>query len=212
MTTSGAGSIGLLATGSGESETPAPSQITVQGVTVSTSGAAVAGGPTANEIEVDNGAMANITNGSVTTAAPANGAVGVAATGGAQVTISGTTINSNGNGSQGLFVTGSGSSLTASGLTVTASGNNDLITGFNPGAASNNAFGGVFHWRDAVDKHFDVDDDGDASLRGLYRGPRGDDAHRGHDHHARETTPSPAPPPPSRARGAGRRRSSPAPS
>ena len=85
--------------------------------------------------------MANITGGSVTTAAPANGAVGVAATGGAQVTISGTTINSNGNGSQGLFVTGSGSSLTASGLTVTASGNNDLVTGFNPGAARNNAFG-----------------------------------------------------------------------
>jgi hypothetical protein len=140
VTTSGAGSIGLLATGLGESETPAPSQITVEGVTVSTSGAAVSGGPTANGIEVDDGAMAKITNGSVTTAETANGAIGVAATGGAQITITGTTINSNGNGSQGLFVTGPGSSLTASGVTITANGDNDPVTGFNPGVASNNAF------------------------------------------------------------------------
>ena len=144
VTTIGVGSIGLLATGLGESETPAPSQITVEGVTVSTSGAAVSGGPTANGIEADNGAMAIITNGSVTTAATANGAVGVAATGGSQITISGTTITSNGDGSQGLFVTGSGSSLTGSGLNVTANGNNDPVTGFNSGAASNNAFDDEF--------------------------------------------------------------------
>ena len=92
----------------------------------------------------DNDAIANITNGSVTTAATANGAVGVSATSGGQVTSSGTTINSNANGSQGLFVTGSGSSLTGSDLTVTAGGNNDPVTGFYSGAASNNAFDDEF--------------------------------------------------------------------
>ena len=140
VTTSGAGSIGIFATGAGESEPPAPSQIAVQGVTVSTSGAAVAGGGTANGIEAGNDAMANITNGSVTTAATANGAVGVSATSGAQVTSSGDDDQLEWEWLQGLFVTGTGSSLTASGLTVTAGGNNDPITWFNPGAASNNAF------------------------------------------------------------------------
>jgi hypothetical protein len=140
--TTGVGSIGLFATGQAETdEGPVASQINVQNVNVSTSGAAVADGPTANGIEIDSGAIAIITNGSVTTASTANGAVGVAATGGSQITISGTTVTSNGDGSQGLFVTGSGSSLTGSGLNVTANGNNDPITGFNPGGASNNAFG-----------------------------------------------------------------------
>ena len=142
VTTTGVGSIGLLATGSGEEEGRlVASQITIQNVNVSTSGAAVLNGPTANGIESDDGAIANITNGSVTIAATANGAVGVSATGGGQVTISGTTINSNANGSQGLFVTGSGSSLSGSTLNITASGNVDPVTGFYSGAASNNAFG-----------------------------------------------------------------------
>jgi hypothetical protein len=142
VTTTGVGSVGLLATGSALiDDDPVPSQITIQNVNVSTSGAAVLNGPTVNGIEIDDGAIANITNGSVTTTATANGAVGVSATGGGQVTISGTTINSNANGSQGLFVTGSGSSLSGSTLNITASGNMDPVTGFYSGAASNNAFG-----------------------------------------------------------------------
>ena len=85
VTTTGVGSIGLLATGSGEEEGRlVASQITIQNVNVSTSGAAVLNGPTANGIESDDGAIANITDGSVTTAAAANGAVGVSATGGGQ--------------------------------------------------------------------------------------------------------------------------------
>jgi Autochaperone Domain Type 1 len=139
--TTGVGSVGILATGSAETEGGSvASHIALQNVTVSTSGPAVAGGPTANGIEVGNGATANITGGSVTTTPTANGAVGVTAAGGAQVMISGTTINSNGNGSQGLFVTGAGSSLTGDMLNITASGDNDPITGFNPGGASNNGF------------------------------------------------------------------------
>ena len=134
VTTSGAGSIGLYATG-------ASSEIDATNVAVSTSGSAVFGGGTANGVEIDNSATSIITGGSVTTSITANGAIGIAATGGAAVTVTGTTVTSNGNGAQGLFVTGPGSSMTGSGLTVTANGSYDPITTFYSGAASNNAFG-----------------------------------------------------------------------
>ena len=104
-----------------------------------------------------------------------NFAVDVGASNGGAVTITGTTVTSNGNGAQGLFVTGTGSIMTASGLTITANGSFDPISGVYAGGASNNGFGGVPNGGTLEDGvEFDDPDDRRAELRRLHGQQRDD--------------------------------------
>ncbi len=108
VTTSGAGSLGLLVT-------DASSTITASGVNVTTGGADAVG------VVATNGGIANFTGGSITTVAAGTPAVLAQSGGGGGggVTLSGgTTILTIGDGSIGLAVSGLSSSLTATGTST----------------------------------------------------------------------------------------------
>ena len=141
VTTSGISNTAVYATGTS-------SKITATGVSVTASGLSN-GNYSSNGIAANSGATMSFTGGSVTTSG--NFAVGVTASNGGSVTISGTTVTAgvaggptgNGDGSQGLFVTGTGSVMNASGLTIQSAGSYDPVHQVDAGGASNNGYGGV---------------------------------------------------------------------
>ncbi len=124
---SSANSNDLYATGAG-------SKITANGVTLTTSG-----GPYSNTIDADSGAVISVIGGSASTSGTSSFVAGVTA--GGTLTLSGTTITGTGDGSGGIYVNGTGGTLTASNLIITTHGDTDAATGDNAAGAYNGSFG-----------------------------------------------------------------------
>ena len=122
ISTSGAGSVGLYAAG-------ANSQITATNVAVSTTG-----GNFATAVYVTAGGAITMNGGSAQTAGVDVYVAGVYS--GGTLNLTGTSITATGLGSGGLFVNGTGGSLTGNNLTVVTHGNVGSATGFSAPSSS----------------------------------------------------------------------------
>jgi autotransporter family porin len=186
VTTTGMGSIGLLATGLGESETPTPSQIVVQGVTVSTSGG------NSNGVQADNGGTVTMTGGSVTTSGtgatglialnagsridaenvdvlntadgtPSGGAAAIFADSGGVVTMTDGSANTTGSSGLGLGI--------GNGAVVTLEDTTFLETGIGSGGIALNGNGAVNATGISITTKGDKDPTTGFTAFGLFNGP-----------------------------------------
>ena len=131
VTVAGTGSLGLFATGTG-------SQINATDVTVSTAGSGLAN---ANAILADSGAVVTVNGGSASTTG--TDAYVAGSINGATLNLNGTTVTATGDGSGGLAVNGTGSTITATELTITTHGNYDSANNFGPTGATNQSYGEI---------------------------------------------------------------------
>jgi hypothetical protein len=126
VTTMGANSIGLFATGAGSS-------VASNGTTITTSGLNSTG------VLADSGGSASLTGGSVNTSA--DGAYAVVVHSGGFAALSGTTIGTLGDGSGGLGINGAGSEIDATSVTISTKGVFDPVSGLHSYGVANTPFG-----------------------------------------------------------------------
>ena len=138
---SGAGSLGLYATGEN-------SQITANNVAVSTSG-----GGLANAALAASGAVLTMNGGSAQTSGLDSYVAG--AVSGGTINLTGTAISSTSQGGGGLFANGSTAAVTGDNLTITITGAYDAANQFHPAGVDNQSFqsfvgGGTIKLTDSI--------------------------------------------------------------
>ena len=139
VTTTGEGSIGLYATGSGSTEEgTVASSISVTNFTISTQNL----GDYSIPIYASQGGQITVTGGSATSVGDSS--FGAAVVGGGTINLTGTTILTTGDGSAGMIINGAGGVINASGVSITTHGNVDSSLGNDADGAYNGPFGATY--------------------------------------------------------------------
>ena len=139
VTTTGAGSIGLYATGSGSTEEgTVASSIAVENFTISTQNL----GDYSIPIYATQGGQITVTGGSATSAGDSS--FGAAVVGGGTINLNGTTILTTGDGSAGIIINGAGGVINATGVSITTHGNVDTSLSNYADGAYNGPYGATY--------------------------------------------------------------------
>ena len=139
VTTTGAGSIGLYATGSGSAEEgTVASSIAVENFTISTQNL----GDYSIPIYATQGGQITVTGGSATSAGDSS--FGAAVVGGGTINLNGTTILTTGDGAAGIIINGAGGVINATGVSITTHGNVDTSLSNYADGAYNGPYGATY--------------------------------------------------------------------
>jgi autotransporter family porin len=138
-TTTGEGSIGLYATGSGSTEEgTVASSISVTNFTISTQNL----GDYSIPIYASQGGQITVTGGSATSVGDSS--FGAAVVGGGTINLTGTTILTTGDGSAGMIINGAGGVINATDVSITTHGNVDTSLSNYADGAYNGPFGDTY--------------------------------------------------------------------
>ena len=139
VTTTGEGSIGLYATGSGSTEEgTVASSIAVENFTISTQNL----GDYSIPIYATQGGQITVTGGSATSAGDSS--FGAAVVGGGTINLNGTTILTTGDGAAGIIINGAGGVINATGVSITTHGNVDTSLSNYADGAYNGPYGATY--------------------------------------------------------------------